>query len=146
MIVNSVLFLDFQPKTQHFNSISISLSVLVFAASLIITGFRFSETANKHRECYLRLQALEGKLNGCPDPEREYAEILSIFPNHWTMDYDRLLIERTFLRGDKIYVGSEIKIWHFYSLYSYASNILAFWGLALGVPAIATALLVLTFF
>lgn len=57
------------------------LSVLVFALSIIVFGFRFGETATLHRECYLRLQKLHDSESDTARLIHEYHEILGAYPS-----------------------------------------------------------------
>lgn len=75
----------------------------LFTTSLVIYGFRFEENANKHRECHLKLQALLSRKDTTDDIQKEYNEILSLFPNHAPIDYIRLIMKQTCFQNKKIW-------------------------------------------
>ncbi|MFZ2469318.1 MAG: SLATT domain-containing protein [Parvibaculum sedimenti] len=77
--------------------LGIALSVAVFSLSLVLYGFHFSETADKHRECYLKLQGLYDGGNP-PELAAKYDEIKHQYPNHSPRDYRDLIVE-TVLNG-----------------------------------------------
>ena len=73
--------------------LSLALSILVFALSLIFYGFRFEERAEHFRSCYLRLQKLNRNESSNQQKLNEYHRILEFFPNHSDADYDAMLVE-----------------------------------------------------
>ena len=77
--------------------ISIALSVSIFATSLIVYGFKYGETAQLHRECYLRLQRLLNIIL-----EKQYHEIIAGYPNHSKIDFDELVLDRVFWKKEKL--------------------------------------------
>jgi hypothetical protein len=80
------------------DKIIIALSIAVFSWSLVLFGFRFSETADKHRECYLRIQRLLDT-GASTDLAAEYHATIEHYPNHDSSDYNNLLVENAvFLR------------------------------------------------
>lgn len=93
LIITSIFSDQLSLKIQFFSQLNISISVALFASSLIVYGFRFDEIASKHRNCYLRLNSmLSNKIN---DDEmlKKYHEILEFFPNHASKDYDNFLFQ-----------------------------------------------------
>lgn len=102
MIVASVFSKELAFEVPHFNIITIILALFLFTTSLIIYGFRFSEMANKHRDCYLKLQGLEQNLDQQSDPGIAYQEILTCYPNHAEMDFEDLVLARTFFGNSKL--------------------------------------------
>ncbi|MER9578890.1 SLATT domain-containing protein [Mesorhizobium sp. M0189] len=89
-----------------FDSINISASVVVLAASLVVAGFRFEAAAMVFRDCYLSLQKLHGENLPPEDKQMRYMDILSKFPNHSDRDYYDLLVNHTLLEGKKLRNGS----------------------------------------
>lgn len=78
---------------------SINENIITFASittlclSLLIFGFKFGETAAKHRSCYLALQKLRASEHQDRSSlEKDFIEILGHHPNHTTGDYMRLAI------------------------------------------------------
>ncbi|MGA1856509.1 SLATT domain-containing protein [Azospirillum sp. 11R-A] len=86
----------------HADRLNIALSIAVLALSLVLSGFRFLETAAQHRECYIKLQALY-ETRGCnQNLAKEYNAILDAYPNHDDQDYDNLVIDRAIFRDKPI--------------------------------------------
>jgi hypothetical protein len=85
-------------STLPLSQISIALSVSVFAASLIVYGFKFGETAQLHRECYLRLDKLLALENDNQKLKEQYHEIIAGYPNHSDNDFDDLVVDRVIWR------------------------------------------------
>lgn len=74
-------------------------SILTFAISLIVYGFKFGETAAKHRDCYLGLQRLRGrKWTSVQKLSDEYINLLAYFPNHNSIDFLNSVVTRPFSR------------------------------------------------
>ena len=99
MILLSV-FSDFIKTSIPLSQINIALAIAVFSASLIVYGFKFGETAQLHRECYLRLQKLLALVDSEPEMIAQYHEIIEGYPNHSAHDFDDLVIERTLIKND----------------------------------------------
>ncbi len=98
LIILSIFSGQIVSNPQIVQGVGITFSVVVFALSLVLYGFHFGETADKHRECYLRLQSL---YNSNPDAVNlavKYDEIISVYPNHSPRDYRDLIVE-TVLNG-----------------------------------------------
>jgi hypothetical protein len=85
--------------------INLSASVIVLVASLVAGGFRFESRANVFRECYLKLQKLQGKTVCTDERLSQYLEILDIYPNHSNKDYYDLIINHTYWEGKKLAIG-----------------------------------------
>lgn len=75
----------------YFDKLNITLSVLVFALSLMLSGYKWSETADKHRACYLALHKLQARVGD--DISSDYADLLELYPNHAPMDDSDLIVE-----------------------------------------------------
>lgn len=116
-----------------FDVVSVVTSIFVFGCSLIIYGFRFSDEAAKHRECYLSLQRLADNCeNG--DISSEYHDILAKFPNHSSEDCDRLIIERTFFKNESLESEGRIVAWTLAMLIGFLFRQTLFWMLCAGFP------------
>lgn len=75
------------------DSIITFTSITTLCLSLLIFGFKFGETAAKHRSCYLALQRLRASEHQDRSSlEKEFIEILGHHPNHTSGDYMRLAI------------------------------------------------------
>ena len=85
--------------------INLSASVVVLVASLVAGGFRFETRANIFRECYLKLQKLQGKDINESERLSQYLEILEIYPNHSDNDYYDLIVNHTYFEGKKLSIG-----------------------------------------
>ncbi|MCB7130127.1 MAG: SLATT domain-containing protein [Candidatus Brocadiales bacterium] len=129
----------------HFDKITITLALFVFTTSLIIYGFRFSEMANKHRDCYLKLQHLERTFDQQSDPEAAYQEILSCYPNHEQRDYEDLVLDRTFFGKRGLKIGEERIKWTYWLLLKKAIRFVVFWFLILAPPLSVSTFFLLPF-
>lgn len=68
-------------------------SITTLCLSLLIFGFKFGETAAKHRSCYLSLQKLRATTQLDEETlNTKYVDILGHHPNHTSGDYMRLAI------------------------------------------------------
>jgi len=117
------------------DELSIMSSVGVLAFSIFVSGFRFGEKAILFRECYLKLDDLEG--SGLPywKMRRKYHDILSAFPNHSSFDYNYFLYTHIYIqkrtithpRGNDIELGrpKRIKMHMVRNLYFYVPIMLA---------------------
>lgn len=90
-----------------YDKISVAMAIIVFSTGICLWGFRFSETAAKHRDCYLKLGSLYSEYAGYneyteKDLIDKYNEILLYYPNHGGIDYDDFLIDSIVLRGIEI--------------------------------------------
>jgi hypothetical protein len=95
---------DLRQLIPQADKIVIALSILVFSLSLVLLGFRFSETASKHRECYLRLQRLHNDAEPMDLPQR-YHDILEHYPNHAERDYNDMVVQAVTFSGKSIKVA-----------------------------------------
>ncbi len=85
------------------SEISITLSSAMLAASLVTWGLRFSETAEKHKSCYLSLyQLCEDSSIDADAKQQRYHQILKEYPNHSAHDYESMLFWKVFVAGDII--------------------------------------------
>lgn len=78
--------------------VGLGLSIAVFVLTLILHGFHFGSTADKFRDCYLKLQKL---LSQDGDVSDQYDDILQYYPNHEPRDYYDLIV-RNWLDGSGI--------------------------------------------
>ncbi|TIL56285.1 MAG: SLATT domain-containing protein [Mesorhizobium sp.] len=110
-----------------FDSINISASVLVLAASLVVSGFRFEATASIFRDCYLGLQKLHGDDLSFEEKQKRYMDILSKYPNHSDNDYYDMLINHTLLEGKKLKNGETELSYTKFMAFSYLYRSLFFY-------------------
>lgn len=96
-VIGSTLLKGDLPPIIPLDELTILLSVFVMAATIVVFGFRFGEIATLHRECYLRLQSLLDRDETIDEFKRCYHEILGAYPNHASIDYESLVLDRTFL-------------------------------------------------
>lgn len=111
VIIASIFASELTELASVTDKIVIALSVVVFSLSLVIYGFRFSETADKHRECYLRLQRILDD-STIADLADQYHSILQHYPNHHSHDYDDLLVQQAILLGrplTEVSTGDSVK-------------------------------------
>ncbi len=92
LIIFAVFDSEISAHVPFFDKIMISMTVIVFVSSLFVYGLQNSKTADKHRECYLKLQALynSGKSSSATANEiaKKYEDIIENYPNHSEKDYD----------------------------------------------------------
>jgi conflict system pore-forming effector with SLATT domain len=115
-------------RVPNFLELNIAFSVVLFASSLIVYGFKFSETAQNHRDCYLRIQRLLSQGLGNKELQEKYHEILAGYPNHSSQDYDDFIIERTFVHRDELTNSSGPKRYNLRILFRKFCRLAAFWG------------------
>lgn len=101
MIVTSQFADKLSERVNAFDEITLSISIFLFAMTLIVAVFRFDEKGRVHRSCYLELQRILAEIDDDTALRKEYNKIMERHPNHSTTDYEDLLIDR-FLKGDKI--------------------------------------------
>lgn len=94
-----------------FAKVNILLATLVFALSLVLYGFQYKEKGARHRECYLKLQALYDKRDVVPDLAGAYNSIRETYANHSDRDYSDLLVENATIRKKPIKdaTGNELR-------------------------------------
>lgn len=92
LITYSVFSDQYKLLIPNLDKVNICLSIASFSLSLILYGFKFDERANLFRECYLKLQSLYKADAEISDINREYAAILSQYPNHTENDYKDTII------------------------------------------------------
>lgn len=89
-------------------------SITTLCISLLIFGFKFGETAAKHRSCYLDLQKLRAtEYHDHFEKEKAFIELLGYYPNHTYGDYMRLAVSNICVPvqnlesppGNKIHLG-----------------------------------------
>lgn len=116
-----------------FDVLSVVTSVFLFGCSLVIYGFRFSDEAAKHRECYLSLQRLA---DSCDDSSisDKYHDILAKFPNHSSSDFDCLIIERTLFKNEPLTSDGENLQWTVLMVCEFVIHKIVFWTLSAGFP------------
>lgn len=101
MIVTSQFSDQLSQRVIAFEEITLSISIFLFAMTLIVAVFRFDEKARVHRKCYLELQRIQAEISDETELRKSYNEIMERFPNHGTVDFEDLLIDRS-LKGEEI--------------------------------------------
>jgi len=141
IVIAITLLRDELPEAAPLDAYTVVYSVFILAASIVIFGFKFGETATLHRECYLRLQQLHDSTDACDVLVARYHDILSSYPNHSDLDYESLVIIRSFPKSQGIYRSDGTAIsWTVWMLIRWSSHHLLFWALpsALLVVSIGT--------
>lgn len=126
MVVYSI-FSDSITTSLSLAQINIALSTAIFGVSLIVYGFKFGQTAQLHRECYLRLQRLIALVDDEHELKVQYHEIIAGYPNHSAKDYDDLIIDRTFMKNESIYNSNGSVNWTNSMLGWKIIRLLTFW-------------------
>ena len=128
IVISLTLFKDLLPQGAPLETYTIVYSIFILIASIVVFGFRFGETATLHRECYLQLQRLNDSKQDADELIRCYHDILSSYPNHSDMDYECLVLGRTFpnLKGLKRLDGTHID-WTFGMLFQWSLHQIIFW-------------------
>jgi hypothetical protein len=135
LIIFSLFGAELSASIGLFDKIITTLSIATFTCSLVLHGFRFSETADKHRECYLRLQRLYSTAADSAHLAENYHEILLAYPNHASRDYHDFVVQRARLAKDPPLsaTGSPIcATW--YMIMAYWLRRIGFYVLAYAVP------------
>jgi hypothetical protein len=146
LIIGSVFFQELSVYLSHFGKLMITLSLLVFATSLIIYGFKFGEKSNLYRDCYLKLNALEQNLENVNSPNNAYESILECYPNHSDWDYHDFIISKTLFSGETITSnGHPIKL-TWWMLAGKIIRFVAYWGFLVIPPVAISYLFVQPFF
>lgn len=84
-------------KSEFFEQIVVVTSIMTLCLSLLVFGFKFGETAARHRSCYLSLQYLLNHTSQTSaNVGEEYIKVLKHFPNHSTWDYMRTIVNNVF--------------------------------------------------
>lgn len=130
IIVGISVFADNFPTSAPIAKYTIVLSILVLVFSVIVFGFRFGQSATLHRECYLRLDKLRDKNLSAEELQQEYHEILSAYPNHSSLDYEKLILDRTLFSkaGMTDSLGTSLS-WTLPMLVKYAFSFLVLWSI-----------------
>lgn len=117
------------PSTAALDIYTAILSVVVFAFSVIIFGFKFGEIAGQHRECYLRLQKLhDGQVKDEEELFRQYHEVLGAYGNHSEWDFEALVLSRTLYSNREVWGRDGKKItWSWSMLAKHALVTTVFW-------------------
>lgn len=116
--------------------LEIFVSIVTFAASLIIYGFKFDQTGSLHRDCYLRLDDLRGQNLDDGLTFERYQTLLAGFPNHADRDYEDLIIDRTLLKSKTMWDESGPVTWNGYMLFRKTIRFLFFWITILSLACI----------
>ena len=90
----------------YYEQLLVAFSIAVFSLSLILYGFRFSETANQFRDCYLQLQSLYSRASKTDDLATAYHDLLRPYPNHLSRDYEDLVVEMHY-RHEKLFSSTD---------------------------------------
>ena len=109
------------------SQLNLALSVAIFGVSLVVYGFRFGETAQLHRDCYLRLQKLIDLTNDERKLRADYHEIIAGYPNHSARDFDDLIFDRTFMKKEVLRNSKGPIVWTRMILIKKATRFAAFW-------------------
>lgn len=145
MIIATVLADDLSKGVRHFGAITISLTIFVFTASLIVAGFRNRERANQHRDCYLALQSLLDSCSEDAELSRKYHEILPQHPNHSPRDHDDLVLNRTLFGNTPLWNGENKITWSWPMIIRKICRFSFFWALTLSPPISVTALFICSY-
>lgn len=138
MIVASVFSKEIAAVLPHFDKITITLALFLFTMSMVIYGFKFSLIANQHRDCYLKLQALEQNFGQLLDPGAAYQEILTGYPNHSSWDYESLILERSLFGNGVLKSGGEEIKWTYWILLKKIFRLTVFLTLIIVPPMYVT--------
>jgi hypothetical protein len=110
VVIVSVFPAYFAAHFIHFDGISVTASVTVLVASLVVGGFRFERTASLFRDCYLSLQRLGDGAIDTETKRQRYSDILLMCPNHSDGDYYDFLVSHTYFDGKRVWsAGEDIK-------------------------------------
>lgn len=75
------------------NKAALVISVLTFGLSLIIYGFKYEDSANVFRECYLKMQSIYQSTDLDDVKSKNYLSVLDQFPNHSDRDWKEMIFE-----------------------------------------------------
>jgi hypothetical protein len=128
LIVHSI-FSNPAATSPSSSQINLALSVAIFGVSIIVYGFNFGETAQLHRDCYLRLQRLLDLVKDEHELLAEYHKILAGYPNHSNDDFEDLIIDRTFVRNTSLRNSKGPIVWTKMILFKKAVRLLIFWAI-----------------
>lgn len=109
LIFTSIFSDKIKVSYPYLDSVNIYLSIVVFSSSLVLWGAKFSETASKHRDCYLDLQNLNntiGKSSNILSASYNYDQILRKYPNHKDIDYQNFLVESIIFSRQRVTSGN----------------------------------------
>lgn len=128
IVISLTLFKDILPQGAPLETYTIVYSIFILIASVVVFGFRFGETATLHRECYLQLHRLNDSKQDTAEVVRCYHDILSSYPNHSDLDYESLVLGRTFpnSKGLKRLDGTDIN-WTWGMLFRWCIHQITFW-------------------
>ncbi len=146
LIISSVFSDELRLTIEYLDKITATLALFIFTTSLIIYAFKFSERADKYRECYLRLQGLEQSFDNEKDAVGAYQEILSGYPNHSPTDYEDLVLDRTFFGNRTLQTDGEPIKWTSWMLLKKVLRFITFWLVVLAPPCVTTLIFVLSIF
>ena len=122
------------PAQVPVDAYSVVFSVFILAFSIVVFGFNFGETSVLHRECYLSLQKLYDSRDSAEEIERNYHSILSSYPNHSNLDYERLVLSKTFPQKKGMSDPNGVPIsWDMWMLIKQCFHEIIIWGLSLGL-------------
>ena len=128
VIISITLLSEELPQSAPLDAYTVVYSVFILAASIVVFGFKFGETATLHRECYLRLQRLHDSTDTHDKVLERYHCILSSYPNHSDCDYESLVISRTLLNSEIMSRSDGTSIlWSYPMLFRWAVHHLSFW-------------------
>ena len=87
----------------NYDNITLILSVVVLCAAIFVYALDFSGKAREFRDCYLKIDELE---NSTKDPvklEGAYDDILKMYPNHSSRDYEDYLYSEIITKGRELH-------------------------------------------
>jgi len=142
MIAVSLFSDQIRSEIPYFDKVAIAIAVALFATTLVVSGFKFSDAANKHRECYLKLQYLDENFDTVADVAKKYNEILLNYPNHAQRDYETLVLNRTLFSSRNMKIGDEEITWSVWMLVGKLIRFAGFASLIIALPLSVTILFV----
>lgn len=118
------------------SKLNVASSLILFASTLLVYGFKFGEKAARYRECYLKLQEILDL--GLSDREmgERYSAVLECYPNHADRDYYDLVVERHIKGGCAIRSPGSDKdvIPGMWAVASYAARRILFFSVCYVLP------------
>lgn len=84
------------------DNLSTFLSASVLVLSVTTWGFKFGSEAALHRDCYLELDELLAAKSTVEEKQKKYSDILKKYPNHSTLDRDKVLHHRIVEMGETL--------------------------------------------
>lgn len=139
-LICTSIFKEYFPSNIAINELTLALSTLTLAISIVVWAFRYGEEAVLHRQCYLRLDELNDGSLGKTQLLDEYHRILSAYPNHTNGDYDHFVLNRTLIQGREIEGANGNKITWTWKMLGFALARFVILLIIAGLPLIAPVL------